>query len=378
MKVCQSVSSISRSGAGVSGFLLPLSQNLLKSNVDIGILSLEDEYSALDSGLWQPMQLIVLKNYIKSFCFSVGFIKALNSIDPSLIHQHGVWTYPSFPVLKWSQSHRVPRIISPHGMLEPWAWKHKNWKKKPIWNLWEKHNFETAAAIHVTSEQEMNSVRMMGVNTPVAIIPIGVEIPSFIKKDNCNIKKTIVFMSRIHPKKGLENLILAWNQIKHSDWQVIIAGPGEESYIAELVSLVHKLGLENQVLFKDAVYGDEKWELIANADLFVLPSFSENFGIVIAEALCCEVPVITTTATPWQGLIDRNCGWWIELGIEPLVDALREAIALSTEQRKLMGRRGREYMEQSFSWHECAQKMKDLYDWVLNKNDKPDFVYFKE
>ena len=170
-------------------------------------------------------------------------------------------------------------------------------------------------------------------------------------------------------------MLNAWNKVKRDDWQLVIAGTGDADYISNLHGLVEKLGLSHDCLFKDAVYGEEKWQLMTNADLFVLPSHSENFGIVIAEALACQVPVITTKGTPWEGLIEHNCGWWLDTGVEPLVEALNNAMQLSSEQRQLMGLQGKQYMQQAFNWQESAIKMKMLYEWALNKNDKPDFVY---
>ncbi|WP_262964911.1 glycosyltransferase [Methylobacter psychrophilus] len=378
MKICQSISSISRIAAGVSGFVLPLSQHLVKLNVTVDVLSLADEHSITDLPLWYPLQPSLLKNYIKSFGYSKDFKAALDAMYPSLIHQHGLWLYPSLAIFKWTKKNRAQRVVSPHGMLETWAWRHKNWKKRPIWYLWEKRNLQTAAVIHVTSEQEMRGVRERGITSPIAIIPIGIDVPDILVKSNLKhpaAKKTILFLSRIHSVKGLENLIHAWHKVKRDDWQIIIAGPGDADYIGNLRGLVEKLGLSAYFLFKEAVYGDDKWQLITNADLFVLPSFSENFGIVIAEALACQVPVITTKGTPWEGLIEHNCGWWIDVGVEPLAEALNNAMQLSSEQRQLMGQRGKQYMQQAFNWQESAIKMKMLYKWVLTKNNKPNFVY---
>jgi glycosyltransferase involved in cell wall biosynthesis len=263
-------------------------------------------------------------------------------------------------------------------MLEAWSWSHHHWKKKPIWQLWEKNNLNTAAAIHVTSLQEMHSVRARGITAPVAIIPIGIDIPDLScipKHPASGSKKTLLFLSRIHPVKGLENLIHAWQQVKHPDWQVIIAGPGDAAYIAELNNLVQKLGLTDYFIFKEALYGDDKWSLMASADVFVLPSFNENFGLVIAEALACHVPVITTTATPWEGLLTHDCGWWVEVGVEPLIKALNEVTQLTTEQLKSKGKNCRVFVENEFNWQESTLKMKSLYEWAAHKTDKPIFVY---
>jgi len=188
-------------------------------------------------------------------------------------------------------------------------------------------------------------------------------------------KKTMLFLSRLHPVKGLENLIRAWFQVQPRGWQLIIAGNGESGYQAKLQEKVYELGLQQDILFENGVYGEEKWNLICKADVFILPSLNENFGIVIAEALACGVPVITTTETPWQGLREHNCGWWVDVGVKPLVNAITEASQLSNEQLISMGNRGKQYVSREFNWQETSIKMKVLYKWILDGGAKPDFVY---
>jgi glycosyltransferase involved in cell wall biosynthesis len=224
MKVCQSISSISRVAAGVSGFVLPLSQHLAALNMTIEVLSLADEHSGEDLPQWQPLVPTLLKHRLKPFGFSEKYKAALDVMQPAVIHQHGLWMYPSFAVFNWAKNNNIPHIVSPHGMLETWSWNHHHWKKKPIWQLWKKNNLNTAAAIHLTSAQEMHSIRARGITAPVAVIPIGIDITdtsSISKPPASASKKTLLFLSRIHPVKGLENLLHAWQQVKHPDWQLI-------------------------------------------------------------------------------------------------------------------------------------------------------------
>lgn len=117
-----------------------------------------------------------------------------------------------------------------------------------------------------------------------------------------------------------------------------------------------------------------KWDLYGSADLFVLPTFSENFGIVVAEALASGVPVVTTTAAPWGALAEHRCGWWVDVGVEPLAEALREATALSDAARHTMGRRGRALVEERYSWAHVAEQMRTAYGWVTGNGDRPECV----
>jgi len=189
---------------------------------------------------------------------------------------------------------------------------------------------------------------------------------------------TALFLSRIHPVKGLLNLVAAWDRLRPAGWRMVICGPDEGGHLEQVKRTVAKVGLSSAFEFKPAVYGLEKNALCASADLFVLPSFSENFGLVIAEALACGVPVITTKGTPWEELHTRQCGWWIDIGVEPLVAALREAMALSDEQRKVMGQRGRRLVEENYSWPKIGADMKAVYEWVLRSGPRPDCIEVTE
>jgi glycosyltransferase involved in cell wall biosynthesis len=182
-----------------------------------------------------------------------------------------------------------------------------------------------------------------------------------------------LFLSRIHPKKGLLNLIHAWAAIRPADWQLSIAGPDEAGHRAEVKSLVRALRLNN-VRFLPEAWDDAKTSLLLQTDLFVLPSYSENFGLVIPEALACAVPVITTRATPWQELLEHRCGWWIDLGVPPLIDALKAAFATPLPVLRAMGSRGRALVQARYTWEPIGQRMLQVYQWMLDRCGKPDYV----
>ena len=182
-------------------------------------------------------------------------------------------------------------------------------------------------------------------------------------------------MSRLHPKKGLLNLIEALAISLPDSWEVIIAGPDEENHRHEVECAVRRTQLTNKVTFLGPVDDGKKWAIYQSADLFVLPSFSENFGIVVAEALASGVPVITTIGTPWQELETHNCGWWIDIGVEPLAEALQIAMSLTDEERLRMGQNGRRLIEQKYNWSDVADKMITVYQWVLGQGSKPNCIW---
>jgi glycosyltransferase involved in cell wall biosynthesis len=174
--------------------------------------------------------------------------------------------------------------------------------------------------------------------------------------------------------KGLQNLVQAWAAVKSEGWEVVLAGEDANGHQAELEAAIRAGGMEEDFKFIGLVDGKKKWELYRSADLFVLPSHTENFGLAVAEALACGVPVITTRATPWEELRTHRCGWWVETGPEALVGALREATSLSDEERRAMGQRGTKLIEQKYTWSAAAQKMIAVYEWMLERRPKPECV----
>jgi glycosyltransferase involved in cell wall biosynthesis len=263
-------------------------------------------------------------------------------------------------------------------MLSSWALEHHKVRKAIAWTVFQRSDLLTANLVHVTSPAEADEVRALGCQLPLAIIPNGVDLPLLREygHDSINKPKQALFLSRLHPKKGLSNLIEAWAVTAGRNWRLIIAGPDAGGERAAAQSLAEKLGLrENVVRFVGPIADKDKWDLYAASDLFILPSFSENFGIVIAEALASGVPVITTKATPWRELIDHDCGWWIDVGVEPLVCALRQALLLSDADRRAMGLRGRGFVAREYSWSGIAGKMARAYRWLLGTGEMPPFVF---
>jgi len=185
--------------------------------------------------------------------------------------------------------------------------------------------------------------------------------------------RKVLFLGRVYPVKGLLNLINAWARIRIDGWCLQIAGPDQDGHLAEVLKLVQQIGLKDSVQYIGAVDLDAKNQLFQSADLFVLPSFTENFGLVIAEALAHGLPVIATHGAPWRDLETYKCGWWIEVGVEPLAAALSAAMALSDVERQAMGGRGRDYV-QRYEWRGIATQTVEVYRWILGYGSRPDFV----
>lgn len=295
--------------------------------------------------------------------------------NDNIIHNHGIWLWVNHMASSVARNTGTPLVVSPRGMLEPWSMDYKKTKKNAAWRLYQKRDLDTANVLHATAVQEAENLRRLGFKQPIAVIPNGVDQP-LLKMDvkTRDTRRTVLFLSRIHPKKGLINLVEAWSRVRPKGWRVRIAGPDENGHQKEVIERIKRTSTSDQFEFLGPVYNRNKWDLYAKADLFVLPSYSENFGIVVAEALAAGVPVITTKATPWEDLIKNDCGWWVEVGVEPLADALKSAITLADNKRKEMGLRGRELIQRSYSWSKIATSMLEVYYWILGGGPTPSCV----
>lgn len=296
-----------------------------------------------------------------------------------IIHNHGLWLMPNVVSGRIAAKAQIPLIVSPRGMLMPEALEFSSRKKRLFWDLLQKQSLSRAAAWHATSADEADAIRAFGVSAPIAIIPNGVDIAPLVALHNsAQLNRTVLFLSRIHPKKGLKNLIAAWSRVAEHrpHWQLVIAGPDENGHRAELEAQISKESVPS-VKFLGAVYGIEKTKLLASADLFVLPTKTENFGIAVAEALSAGVPAIVTKGAPWSGLETERCGWWIDHGVNTLTDALLNATSLSPDVRRDMGARGRDWMVEDFGWNAIGKHMFEVYNWCLGRGERPNSVLIK-
>lgn len=333
-----------------------------------------DETCELENDRWAPAQLKRFETMgPAAFGYSPRLNRTLRRSRAALAHLHGLWKYPAIAVWRWSWRTGLPYVVSPHGMLEPWALTRSRFKKRLATLLYQGPCLRSAKCIRVTSRLELESVRAAGYKSRFCLIPNGVEVPVFHQEERLARRRPrrALFLSRIHPKKGLLNLIRAWERSRPVGWQVVVAGPDENGHRAEAQKMVRERGLEKVVVFVGEAWGEERSRLYREAELFVLPSFSENFGLVIAEALAYGVPVITTRATPWEELVTERCGWWVSTGMEALVPALNEATHLAEPELRARGARGRRLIERKYTWEPIGRQMHEVYEWMLGRRPPP-------
>ncbi len=292
----------------------------------------------------------------------------------SLIHNHGLWMMPNVYPGKIARKYNLPLVTSPRGTFATAAWNSGSIVKKIFWPLLQKPALEPTICFHATAESEYLDIRKMGYRQPVAVIPNGIELPfGFTKKPQS--LRTLLYLGRVHPIKGLDMLLFAWQKLQKSfpEWQLKIVGPDYNGHLAKLQNQASELNL-TRISFNGPLYQDAKWQEYHNADLFVLPSHSENFAMSVAEALASRVPVVVTKGAPWQCIEELNIGCWTDISTDAIYQGLAKLMALSGSELASMGQRGRDLMEQDFSWPEIAKKMFDLYQWVLTGGTTPEFV----
>jgi len=293
-----------------------------------------------------------------------------------IMHNHSLWMLPNIYPAAAIKGTNCRLVTSPRGTLSDYALSRSRWLKKVVWRMGQGAVLKSATCLHATSELEFREIRQYGLKNPVAIIPNGIEIPNIQKKERPSPnKRRLLFLGRIHPIKGIDELLRAWGTLekKFPDWELFIVGPDNEGYLYQMKALAKYLNIE-RVMFPGPVYGEEKRKVYQSADLFILPTHSESFGMVVAEALANALPVIVTKEAPWQGLENHECGWWINTGEDPLIECLKEALSLQKEELESRGLNGRVWMEREFSWLHIGQMMHQTYLWILGGGTPPDWV----
>ena len=283
-----------------------------------------------------------------------------------VVHLTAVYSFPVIPTLLICRALNKPVVWSPRGMLQRW----EGTSRPLIKTIWEQVCHLVAPRkliLHVTSEEEReeSAARMPGVAS--AVIPNAIEVPNKIAAINGNKVLRLLFIGRLHAKKGIENLLAAYQRLNGNlsvPVSLTIAGAGDPHYAESLRESARRLGISEQVRMTGAVQGEDKEDAFMNADVVIVPSFTENFAMVVAEALAYGIPVIASTGTPWKRLPEMGCGLWVDNQPESLAQAIRD---ISRMPLREMGLRGREWMQREFAGEIIARKMFAVYESLIER-----------
>jgi glycosyltransferase involved in cell wall biosynthesis len=291
-----------------------------------------------------------------------------------LIHVHGLWTGLGHCGVSHARKHNIPYVISPRGMLSPWCLSQKRLKKRLGYLAYQKRDLMLASLIHTTAAHETEHVRSLKLENPIACLPNGCFMNELQPRSNVGQrlrKKQITFISRIHPVKGLPLLVEAWAEAKLPGWKCVIAGPDSDDHLSTITRLAESKGVADEIEFLPEVKGEQKASLLSESSAIVLPSQSENFGMIVVEALAAGTPVIATRGTPWKDLESSNCGWWINRDVPSLVHAITKVSSLQPHLLNDMGQRGIKLVQDKYCWQAIAEQMRDSYQWILGGGERP-------
>lgn len=300
-----------------------------------------------------------------------------------IVHAHAMWQSPGWMACEEAVAQGRPFVLSPRGSLLPKRLAKSRLKKRLAAVFFDGRNVRRCALMHATSTEEAESIRNFGYRGPIALIPNGINVPhdstvlhwrthadAFRSRfPEMAGKRLLLFLSRIEPIKGVTSLATAWGEIahRHPDWHLVIAGPVERNHVQDVTGILESYGVAGRTTVAGPLYGEHREQAFAACDIFVLPTKSENFGMVVGESLARSVPVITTVGAPWPGLIDHACGWWIAHGESALTACLDEALTTPPAALREMGGRGRLWMQRDFAWPAICGRMLDAYRWLLGQ-----------
>ncbi len=333
--------------------------------------------SGIDVGVWAPDGSALVTPFLlnHSFVQRLGGTEAeamriFGKVD--VIHDNGIWMPHNHRLAALAKKNATPRIVSTRGMLEPWALNHKRWKKRLAWWAYQRSDLTSACLFHATATREASHLKNLGLRPAIMTIPNGVdlplEIPPRIPRSS---QKIMLFVGRIYPVKGLLLLVEAWAKVRPVGWTMRIVGPDEAGHRAEVESRIQEANLEGVFEFTGELLGAPLLNAYHEANIFVLPSHTENFGMVVGEALALGLPVITTQGTPWSTLESEKCGWWVPVTVDGIADALKDATARSPQELIAMGECGRRVVTERFSWDGVARQFTSCYHWLLGQGNRP-------
>jgi len=390
MKVLHVIPSIAKVRGGTSQAVLDMVKALQITNVNAEIVTTNDDGdNLLDVPLGKRIQYNHVPVWffdrfspnikpIREYAFTGELTQWLwqNISQYELVHVHALFSYPSTIAMAIARWKNIPYIVTPHGLLCEWSLQQSTRKKQTYLKVIEKANLNGSQILHFTSEKEQQEVSLLGLHKPNFVLPLGISLPTKINdarqllRQQFNIPRdepVILFLSRLHSKKGLEYLIPALGKLIHHRFTFILAGNGTPDYEAQIESLLVSHGLRDRTFVVGFVQGQTKNILMQGSDLFVLTSHSENFAVSVLESLAVGVPVLVTPGVALASVVKQNqLGYVPDLDVAAIIDALKDYFS-NPQQAKKMGDRARQFVLEKYTWENIAYQIVQVYQKVLNK-----------
>ncbi len=372
---------VSRNAGGLYDAVRLIAQALdNNSEFEVEIFGLEDEKTHQDLTGWGsvPLNAYPVRGP-KFMAYSPKLVRALHAANLDLLHVHGIWAYPSIASLRWSRTEKKPYLITTHGMLDSWALQNSRWKKRLVSRLYENAHLQGATCLHALCESEARSIRAYGLQNPICVIPNGVFLPPESKPvptqwEVPDDAKVLLYLGRLHPKKGLLNLLYAWDMALSHDWYLVIAGWDQNGHENELKMLSRKLGIQDRVIFAGPQFNTDKHASYSRANAFILPSFSEGLPMVILEAWSYGLPVLMTPHCNLPEGFQVGAAIQVEANQESIAQGLNALFLMSDNERQTLGIKGRKLVEEQFTWPKIAAEMRSVYEWILGGGSPPSSV----
>ena len=386
MRVALVNSSVSRQAGGVFFSVRRLAQTFAASgDCDVDVLGIEDSYTGEDVAGWAAATPKVFRHHgPAAFGYAPAMGRWLRESDDDLAHTQGLWMYPSLAVQRWSRRSGRPYLVSPHGMLDPWAVRNSGLKKRLAGWAYEHSHLRGAACLHALCDAEAKSIRDFGLRNPICVIPNGVDLPestSTAPPWAANLpagSRVLLYLGRLHPKKGLSGLLEAWSRARYAadgaGWHLVVAGWDQGGYQAQLTARVKHAGLQNQVHFVGPQFGAEKTASYERADGFVLPSFSEGLPMTVLEAWSHGLPVVMTAACNLPEGFSTGAALETATSPDAIAATLAKLFRLPEADRSAMGAKGRRLVIERFTWTRVAKEMVAVYRWILGNGTMPETV----
>jgi len=317
---------------------------------------------------------------LREFGYAFGFSRWLkdNIHHYDAVHVHAIFSYCSSRAMQIARQQKVPYIVRPIGQLEAWSLEQSKLRKHYYLKFLEQTNLENASCVHFTADSEQAQAEKVLTDLRSQVIPLGLNIPMQLRQAKQKIEKrwklrhenpTLLFLSRLHRKKGIELLLRALSEPFDHPFQLIIAGEGDPQYVSELETLIDELGLQKQCQLVGFVQGTEKNLLLQGADLYVLTSYSENFGIAVLEAMASGTAVLVSQEVALSTQVAKsNSGYVCELDIDDIREHLINALS-NTEHTQAMGNQARSFVKQNYQWTHIAHQLIGLYKHVTVPNE---------